>query len=356
MPRSLLALLLLPAIATGIHADEPVLDLTRAVVLTPPRLSVAEEKAVVMLIDEVEKRTQIRWERADRWPKKAAAVVVVGRSGTADLWMRDPPDGGDQPESYRIWTARDRDFPTVCIAGHDARGVLFGVGHLLRKLEMSKHKASLPTELRIAAVPQTTLRGHQLGYRPKTNSFDGWTLAMWEQYIRDLAVFGTNAIELIPPRSDDAADSPHFPLPPLEMMVGMSRLADQYGLDVWIWYPAMDADYGNPATVAAALKEWGEVFQKLPRIDAVFVPGGDPGHTPPAKLMALLEKQTANLKKYHPRADVGFAAGLQPGVARRIPRHRCGQTGVAERRRARSADSCRPAAAPRCDPQQISAA
>ena len=42
---------------------------------------------------------------------------------------------------------------------------------------------------------------------------------MWEQYIRDLAIFGTNAIELIPPRSDDDADSPHFPLPPMEMMV-----------------------------------------------------------------------------------------------------------------------------------------
>ena len=47
---------------------------------------------------------------------------------------------------------------------------------------------------------------------------------MWEQYIRDLAVFGTNAIELIPPRSDDAADSPHFPLPPMRMMIEMSRL------------------------------------------------------------------------------------------------------------------------------------
>ena len=104
---------------------------------------------------------------------------------------------------------------------------------------------------------------------------------MWESYIRDLAVFGANAIELIPPRSDDAADSPHFPLPPMQMMVEMSRLADEYGLRVWIWYPAMDADYSEPATVEFALKEWGEVFRQLPRIDAVFVPGGDPGHTQP---------------------------------------------------------------------------
>ena len=72
----------------------------------------------------------------------------------------------------------------------------------------------------------------------------------------------------------------------------MSRLADEYGLDVWIWYPAMDRDYSDPKTVEFALKEWGEVFRQLPRIDAVFVPGGDPGHTEPKYLMALLEKQT----------------------------------------------------------------
>src|SRR5438046_10743764 len=127
---------------------------------------------------------------------------------------------------------------------------------------------------------------------------------MWGQYYPDLIVFGTNAIELIPPRSDDAADSPHFPLPPMEMMVGMSRLAGQYGLDVWIWYPAMDADYSKPATVEFALKEWGEVFAKLPRIDAVFVPGGDPGHTQPKYLIALLETQTSNLHRDHPQAQM----------------------------------------------------
>jgi hypothetical protein len=77
----------------------------------------------------------------------------------------------------------------------------------------------------------TTRRSHG-AHRPRTNSFDGWTVALWEQYLRDLAVFGCNAVELIPPRADDAADSPHFPLPPLRMMAEVSRLADEYGLDV----------------------------------------------------------------------------------------------------------------------------
>ena len=163
--------------------------------------------------------------------------------------------------------------------------------------------AARPAALSVVSTPQVAIRGHQLGYRPKTNSYDAWDVPQWEQYIRDLAVFGTNAIELIPPRSDDAADSPHFPLPQIEMMVGMSRLADDYGLDVWIWYPAMDKDYPTRDR-RVALKEWGEVFPKLPRIDAVFVPGGDPGHTQPKDLMALLEKQTASLRRYHPKAQM----------------------------------------------------
>ncbi len=96
------------------------------------------------------------------------------------------------------------------------------------------------------------------------------------------------------------------------MMVTMSKLAQDYGLDVWIWYPALDFNYADPKTVEFALKEWGEVFRRLPKIDAIFVPGGDPGSTPPKVLMALLAKQTENLHRFHPKAQMwvspqGFA-------------------------------------------------
>ena len=102
----------------------------------------------------------------------------------------------------------------MLVAGNDARGVLFGVGRLLRGLRMTPGKVALPDGLNLTSAPRYPLRGHQLGYRPKTNSYDAWDLPQWERYIRELAVFGTNAIELIPPRSDDDADSPHFPCRP----------------------------------------------------------------------------------------------------------------------------------------------
>src|SRR2546423_15319376 len=75
-------------------------------------------------------------------------------------------------------------------------------------------------------------------------------------------------------------------------------------MDVWFWSPVMDKDYSDPATVEFALKEWAEVFRRLPRIDAIFVPGGDPGHTRPRLMMALLEKQTQSLRQFHPKAQM----------------------------------------------------
>ena len=78
---------------------------------------------------------------------------------------------------------------------------------------MQRDALEAPDALSIATAPKYALRGHQLGYRPKTNSYDAWSLPVWEQYFRDLAVFGTNAVELIPPRSDEPPQPP-FPLPP----------------------------------------------------------------------------------------------------------------------------------------------
>ena len=205
-------------------------------------------------------------------------------------------------------TISDQGRSNIYIAGNDSRGVLFGAGYLLRHLLMNNGELSLPLEMNVTTAPKYALRGHQLGYRDKTNSYDGWDLAQWDQYIRELAIFGTNAIELIPPRSDDRADSVHFPLPPMDMMEGMSRISDDYGLDVWIWYPAMDDDYSRPEMVEFALKEWEQVYKRLPRIDAILVPGGDPGNTRPRHLMPMLEKQTALLKKYHPKAQMWVSA------------------------------------------------
>lgn len=286
---------------------EELLDLTEAIIVTPSGLTSREEKAITLLVEEVENRTGIRWPVEHAFPHSSQPVITLATTAHFESMRTSLPFSRTEllaPEGYTLQAESTGRRVFASVVGADERGILFGVGGLLRALRMESGTVFVPNHLKIRTSPKYPLRGHQLGYRPKTNSYDGWTVAMWKQYIRDLIVFGTNAIELIPPRSDDQPSSPHFWLPPQQMMIEMSRLADEYGLDVWIWYPAMDQDYSNPQTVESSLNEWGAIFKALKRIDAVFVPGGDPGRTAPQILFPLLEKQARNLRQYHPKAQM----------------------------------------------------
>ncbi len=288
------------------RAANAAVNLAGATVVIPPGLSGPERQAVTMLVEEAEKRCLLRWAVSEGVPAGGKPAIYVGQRGALTgafpaLAAVLPSAAELKPEGYQIATTP---AGAVIVAGNDARGVLFGVGRLLRALHYGRETVTLLAPLQITTAPRYHLRGHQLGYRPKTNSYDGWTVAMWEQYVRDLVAYGANAIELIPPRSDDDADSPHFPLPPMRMMVEMSRLAQDYGIELWIWYPALDRDYGDPAQVDFALKEWGGVLRQLPKVDALFIPGGDPGHTPPKNLFPMMEKQAKQLRELHPKARV----------------------------------------------------
>lgn len=293
------------------------IGLSKAIIVTSSTKKV-QTKAAEMLRDEIEKRTRIGLDIVSEMPGTDEVAIIIGTAKELAEKSYRPPAGFEVPskaDAYALWIdTTKRQAATICAAGHDDRGTLFAVGRLLRVLEMSRDKIQINSNIKLATAPKYSLRGHQFGYRPKTNSYDGWTIKMWEQYYRDMVVFGMNALELVPPRTDDASDSPHFPKSQMEMMVEMSRLADEYGLDVWIWYPVMDPviddKYYVPriiedlATVELALKEREEVFKKLPRIDAVFVPGGDPGEIHPKYLFPFMEKEKKILNRYHPKATI----------------------------------------------------
>jgi len=283
-------------------------DLSQAkiVVLNPKKMICT--KAADMLRDEVEKRTRIGLDVVSKMPGEDNVAILIGKADDLAKMSYKPAKGFEvqqKADACAVWTdTSKRSAATICTAGYDDRGTLYAVGRLLRILDMRRDSLELDDDIAISTAPKYPLRGHQFGYRPKTNSYDGWTIKMWEQYYRDMIVFGMNALELIPPKSDDAEDSPHFVKPPMEMMVDMSQLAADYGLDVWIWFPAIDKDYTNDKAVSEALAESGEVFSKLAKIDAVFVPGGDPGDTHPSILLPFMEKQKKVLNRYHPAAQI----------------------------------------------------
>ena len=295
---------------TGLPLRAQSNDLSRAEIVLSLSSSPVERQAAVMLQEEIKKRTALTWPITTTIGTAAehpAEVILIDHTEVASLARAPHLELTGLPASWapESFSLRLRDGGrTVVVVGADQRGVLFGAGYLLRHLDMTRGRVAPHALAEIDSAPAYPVRGHQLGYRPKNNTFDAWSPAQFEQYIRDLAIFGTNTIEIIPPRSDDEAISPLYTLPPMRMMIELSKILDRYGLNCSIWYPALDKDYSDPRTVAAAVAEWGSIFDQLPRIDALFVPGGDPGHTEPKYLFALLEQEAARLRVRHPRAEV----------------------------------------------------
>ena len=210
---------------------------------------------------------------------------------------------------------------------------------------MTPRTVLLPAEFQLETGPRYPLRGHQLGYRPKTNSYDGWDLAQWERYIRDLAVFGTNAIELIPPRSDDDADSPHFPRPPMEMMVGMSRSATTTastsgsGTRRWtVTTPTRDRRFG-PAGVGRRLPQAASDRRRLRARRR-------PRPHPAQGADGLAGKAGGSLRRHHPKARCGSRRRAFDKSGSTNSWRSCNRARLAGRRRLRAAGPHR--ACPSC--------
>jgi hypothetical protein len=290
--------------ASGLAPDLVDLSRARIVVLGSSRILTS---AAEMLRHEIDRRTRIDLEILSEIPGGGEAVIVIGTEADSHESGVVPPSGLELPEradGFALWQAEAGDSPAVYLIGHDERGALFAAGKLLRLLRMARDAVGLERNLKLATAPKIALRGHQMGYRPKTNSYDAWNLEMWKQYFRDMIVFGMNAVELVPPRTDDDLDSPHFPKPPMEIMLGQSALAEKYGLDVWIWYPFTEDDFGEPAGLESALRDREAVLGRLPKVDAVFVPSGDPGEVHPDQLFPLMEAMKEILVRHHPGATL----------------------------------------------------
>ncbi|TVY11169.1 hypothetical protein [Paenibacillus cremeus] len=283
-------------------------DLSEAHVLIPRWSSAVEAKAIRVLIEEVEKRTGITLPVVNKLPEGSKPVIVAGTKDSLNeqvlpfyhaLQQLDTPG----KEGYRILGLQE-DTSVVLIVGEDQRGLLYGIGKFLRKARMKRQSILIESNLSISSTPRQSCRGHQLGYRPKTNAYDAWSVEQFEQYIRELALFGANGIEIMPPRTDDDPNGPLMKVDPMEMMIRLSGIIHSYGLDTWVWYPNMALDYADPATIQAELAEREEIFSKVPHIDAVFIPGSDPGDLNPDLLFKWSEQVAGLLQKYHPQAKV----------------------------------------------------
>jgi hypothetical protein len=307
--RAQIVSILVAVAALGAHAAKARdIDLKQVVVLIEEKpSSKTQAVAARMLQEEVQKRTGLGWEVSRKDDGRRPVIVLAAVTTSEVAGLKVPHRSGQSlPESkhegYRICAERNNTGESVIwVIGADARGVLFGAGRLLRLLNWGPGHAGLAEATDIATSPAYPIRGHQLGYRARANSYDAWNAAAYEQYLRDLVLFGTNCIENIP--FEDDQPSPHMTVPRDEMNVLLSRMCDRYDLDYWVWTPVV-FDLHDQAKRAAQLDRHASLYRACPRLDAVFVPGGDPGANPPELLLPFLKETGERLMAQHPGAHV----------------------------------------------------
>ena len=210
--------------------------------------------------------TGLAWSTVSEWP----ALMIIAISTLAN-----PPDWKNRlgavttsvpsvAEAYSIKVvpaAQDRPL-TIVVTGKDPRGALFGVGKLLRNLDYKPVLFRSTLRFEAAEAPDWPLRGHQIGYRDTANSWDAWTIEQYDQYFRELAIFGTNAVENIPWQED--IPCPLMKYSREEMNLKFAELCDKYDLDHWIWVPVVFS-LPNEAEEVAFLKQQEDFYRKVQR-------------------------------------------------------------------------------------------
>ena len=300
-----IALAGLPAVAlqagAAPSASAAPLDLRAASIVIPrrPATAAAERLAADVLREEIEKRTGFVWTTSDQWPAQGVAVAIA--VGAAPEWGPSMPAIAMRPEAYRLVSGTREGRPVIWIRGADTRGALFGVGRLLRTLSWGRGTATLDAAVDVETAPRYAIRGHQLGYRQHSNTYDGWTEAQYDQYVREIVLFGGNAVENIP--FQDTRVSPLMPISREAMNRRLSAICKKYDVQYWLWTPA-DFDLKDAGRRSEALQSLDAMFADLPRLDAIFLPGGDPGDNAASLVVPYLADIAVRLKRRHPSAKV----------------------------------------------------
>eukprot|EP01043_Picozoa_sp_COSAG02_P013252 COSAG02_NODE_527_length_20704_cov_120.745462_4_plen_429_part_00 len=187
---------------------------------------------------------------------------------------------GNDPDSFLICTeprSRGSAAPKLQIHARSDRGLMLGAGRLLRSLGVGPFGViSIPHNLAVAVEPPAfgRTRGHQL-----TDWGFYMTTEFFEQYVKDLLVFGTNQIEFA---HINYARGDQFKL------VAWSKILDKYDLRVSMFNVPYSTDEDKAITRA--------VFANMTRIDSLFREGGG------AEILPDIQELVTELHKRHPNA------------------------------------------------------
>lgn len=247
----------------------------------------AAAKAAALFSDEIKSRTGII---PSLCSSRTEADFSFLQSDTA------PADG------YMIFCSENG----IAFSAKGIREFIFAYGMFLRKIVKTENGVRLIENIGGTYIPDKRIRGHQVGYRPTPNTYDAWDYEDYRRYYLDMMYFGSNTVEHIPYEKGCSIRNELMKYDEEEFLVEASRMADEFGLDVSLWHPNNDGE-----TVEQAAKRRGELYERVPRIDVIFPPGGDPGDFPANEFIKRCKAISAALKKSHPNAQM-WPSAQQP--------------------------------------------
>lgn len=284
------------------------LDLKEAVIITQDDSPVVAT-ASRMLKEEVFKRTGIELATKAKQPGAVNPVILLCQIEKTPEKLRDLVQDLKVPEKaegFAISVHTDALPPAVVLAGRDEDGVLFAVGQLLLNLHMAKGTLEISSDFQIATAPRYPYRGHQIGFRNLSHCYDAWTARQYEQYMREMAVFGANSFETTSFGDPNEKDGPHAKLTKGEMATEWSRICQEYGYDFWLFSGALGGTGESDEELEESLERRLAPLRAIPHLDHLYLTGGD-GHSEHRRPDLMLEwtgRFAEEARKIHP--DLGI--------------------------------------------------
>ena len=279
-----------------------VVDLSKAVILVSDANPIVQ-KAGKMLSEEAGKRAGLSLPCVTSRPSDPAAVIKIVVAGSGEA-----PAGLDVPakaEGFAIQVdAQPGRTPSVLLVGRDPRGAVFAAGRLLRLMHYGKGTLSVDEDVKLSTAPRFSLRGHQLGYRETPNAYDAWDVATYEQYVRDMILFGTNSVEFTTTLDKEEKPGPNMAKSTWDMTSDLAKMLKEYDVLCWTWQELPEIDIAKPETAKKLYAQFRELFKTMDGFDNLFVPGGDGGIAPARDLMPFLEGLAPILHEIHPDAKL----------------------------------------------------
>lgn len=288
-------------IASCSNSTEEQFNLSKATILISPTIKLPIKNiAENILLEEIYKRTSLQLNLNDNWDNNT--IVAVALTSDNNLYRKKLPKRKDdnlselKKEGYRIFHENKNGKDILWIIGADARGILFGIGKLLRIAKMENQKITVESKINISTSPEYEIRGLQfskgIGNNPLANQ---WDTKQYETSIRNQVLFGMNAFE-------SGVD---------EQITKKSELCAKYDIDFCLFtaVPHLSFEEVSQKKVKAynAIKAFEQQIQKLTKLDVVSVPGGDTGSNKPDDIISYVKDLATMVHKKFPKAEIWFS-------------------------------------------------